>query len=278
MERERISITVRKPLLKKIDSMVDGMKIRNRSHAIEFLLSKSLSPFVSKAVILAGGPGTRMRPFSYEIPKSLIPVQGKALLQYTIELLKQHGIVDIVISIGHLGDKIREYFGDGDRYGVNIQYIQQSSEVGTGGALAGTVGYFTKEPFVLVHGDILIDIDLQELISFHQEHEYCVSMALTSVQNPSEFGMVSVRGNNVVAFSEKPDKDKSSSHLINAGLYICNPAIFDYLPPSGSFSLERDIFPELIRDHKLGAYMFDGMWYDVSTPEIYEQVLKEWRI
>jgi NDP-sugar pyrophosphorylase family protein len=277
MERERISITLKKQLLKKIDSMVDGMKIRNRSHAIEFLLSKSLTPFVSKAVILAGGPGTKMRPFTYEIPKALIPVQGRALLEYTIELLKKNNITDIVISIGHLGDKIREHFGNGGRYGVNIQYVQQAQVTGTGGALAGVSGFFTKEPFVLMHGDVLVDIELQDLISFHQDQDYSVSMALTSVSNPSDFGVVSLRGNAVVAFSEKPKKDKSSSHLINAGVYVCDPEIFDYLPATGECSLEKDIFPQLIQEHKLGGYMFDGMWYDVGTPEIYEQVLKEWR-
>ncbi|HNT29899.1 MAG TPA: sugar phosphate nucleotidyltransferase [bacterium] len=278
MERERISITLRRQLLQKVDKIVDGMKIRNRSHAIEYLLTKALGRGISRAVILAGGPGTNMRPFTYETPKALIPVHNKALLEYTIELLKKNQIVDVIISIGHLGDKVREHFGKGDRFGINIQYVQQPKLVGTGGALAGVAGMFFDEPFILVHGDILIDIDLEDMISFHRDQAALVTMALTSAADPSHYGMVSVRRNEVVGFSEKPDTRSYRSNLINAGLYICDPMLFDYLPPAESFSLEKDVFPQLIDENKLAAYMFDGEWFDVGTPEAYERVLQEWRV
>lgn len=135
MDRKRLTITIKKDLLLKIDKIIDGFRIRNRSHAIEYLLSQTLSPKISKALILAGGRGIKMRPFTYEIPKTLIPVKDKPILEYTIELLKENQIRDITILVGHLGNKIKSYFGDGSNFGVRINYIEEKKPKGTAAPL-----------------------------------------------------------------------------------------------------------------------------------------------
>jgi NDP-sugar pyrophosphorylase family protein len=283
MDRERISITLQRELIKKLDQAVDGTNIRNRSHAIEFYLSKTLMPRVSKAVILAGGPGTSMRPFTSEIPKGLIPIHGRPLLEYSLALLKKYHIQEVVLSVGHLGEQIQQHFGNGDKFGMQITYVHRDGYVGTAGALAAARPFVTNGPFVVMHGDILIDIDLDDMINFHEEHDYLVSMGLTSVNDPSDFGAVQVKRNTVVAFEEKPSIHTPRSHVVNTGVYVMGTDIYKYFPPeaiSSSYpgcSLEKDIFPKLIQQKKLGAYIFAGPWFDIGTPESYERVLREWR-
>ena len=123
MDRKRLTITLKNSLLRRVDETVDGAKIRNRSHAIEFLLSRALPPQIKKAFILAGGEGVKMRPFTYEMPKPMIPFRGKPLLEHTIGFLRKHGIKDYLINIDYLGEKIEKHFGDGSSFGVNIIYI-----------------------------------------------------------------------------------------------------------------------------------------------------------
>src|SRR3989344_3010382 len=134
--KERISITIDRDLVKTVDSKVDGHKIKNRSHAIELLLARALKVHVPrKAVILAGGQGTRLRPLTYEIPKALIPVQGKTLTEHLFDLFKKYGIIEIILSVGHMSDKIKEYFGNGNKFGLNITYLEEKQSLGTAGPL-----------------------------------------------------------------------------------------------------------------------------------------------
>src|SRR3990167_4798522 len=123
MDRDRLTITLKKSVLAKVDDLIDGTRIRNRSHAIEYLITQSLSPKISQAVILAGGKGINMRPFTFEMPKGLFPVGGKPILEHIIDLLRRFDINDIIFSIGHLGEKIQEHFGDGKKFSVNITYV-----------------------------------------------------------------------------------------------------------------------------------------------------------
>jgi len=130
--KERVTITLESTLISELDDTVDGTRIRNRSHAIEFLLRKSLnhrSP--KKALILAGGKGTRLRPITYEIPKPMVPIQGRPLIEHTINLLRKYDVRDITISIGYLGEKVKEYFGDGSKFGVKIRYVIENEPLGT---------------------------------------------------------------------------------------------------------------------------------------------------
>lgn len=275
MDRERLTITLKRDLLKKLDDFIDGSEIRNRSHAIEHLLSHSLLPKIEKALILAGGVGVKMRPLTYEMPKSLIPVHGIPITEYTITLLRDFDIRNIVFAISHLGTKIKEHFDDGSKYGVRISYSEEKKALGTGGALR-LARPLLKERFLVIHGDILVSIDLNEFLNFHESHQGLATMALSTVVDPSDYGTVKLRGGKVLDFIEKPKKGKQVSQLINAGIYIFEPEIFQFIPKSG-LSLLEDVFPKLARQGKLFGFPFEGDWFDVSTPSEYEQALKNWK-
>src|SRR3989338_1461434 len=169
MDRERLTITLHKSILAKVDKLIDGTKIRNRSHAIESLITQSLTTKVSQAVILVGGKGINMRPFTFEMPKGLFPVGGKPILEHIVEMLRKFEVRDIIFSIGHLGEKIKEHFGSGKKWDVRITYVAEEKEAGTGGALRLAQRHITSDTFLVIHGDILIDINLSDFISFHKE-------------------------------------------------------------------------------------------------------------
>ncbi|OGG14887.1 hypothetical protein A2773_01300 [Candidatus Gottesmanbacteria bacterium RIFCSPHIGHO2_01_FULL_39_10] len=276
MDRKRLTITLKKSILSAVDDVTDGTRIRNRSHAIEYLITQSLTPKISHAVILAGGPGLKMRPFTYEMPKSLFPVAGRPLLDYTLELLRKQDIRNVVIVISHLGEKIREYVGSGKKYGLSIDYVKEVKPMGTAGALRDVQKHLSASSFLVLHGDVLVDTDLSDLIAFHKNQEVVATIALTSVVDPSIYGSVRLHGAKIVDFIEKPKKDKQVSQLINSGVYIFEPEIFKYIPTKGVYLLE-DIFPRLAREKKLAGFSFEGQWFDIGTPASYERAIKEWK-
>ena len=278
MDRGRLTITLKKEILKKLDDYIDGSRIRNRSHAIEYVLAKYFAPKLKKALILAGGKGVKMRPFTYEMPKCLIPVNGRPVLDYTIENLRRHDIRDIILSIGYHGEKIREHVGDGGRYGVKITYLEQkSSAAGTAAPLRQAKKLLGAEPFVLYYADVLAKINYDDMFDFHIANDGVTTMALTSVAKSSDWGVVRVQGSKVYSFLEKPDHRKDLSKIINVGIYICEPRIFDYVSASAK-RLEKDVFPKLVEQHKLTGYIFAGQWFDVGNPESYKQAVEEWKI
>ena len=274
-----MTITLKDTLLRLLDELIDGQKIRNRSHAIEILLSQTLLPKQTKVLILAGGEGVNFRPLTYEMPKSLIPVAGKPLLEHTILNLRRHNLTDVTISLGYLGAKIKEYFGDGSRWGLQISYLEQSQNKknGTAQPVKQASERFGGNAFLLVYGDVLTDIDFVELLEYHRGQKNAVAtMALAPVERVSMWGVTKVIGNKIVEFEEKPNSPKTHSHLVNAGIYVMEPAIFKYIHRD-YMRLESDVFPRLADEGKLAAYPFEGKWYDVSNPEIYERVIKEWK-
>lgn len=274
MMRERLTITLKNDILKLVDKIIDGERIRNRSHAIEYLLAKTLVPPQVKVLILAGGQGVSFRPLTYELPKAMIPIKGKPLLEHTLLRLKQFNLTDITISIGHLGDKIKNYFADGSRFGLKISYLQQTGKGGTAKPLKQAEANF-KDAFILIYGDVLTDINYLDLLDFHRSQKGQVAiMALASVEKVSPWGVAKLIGNKIISFEEKPKKISTKSHLVNAGIYALNPSIFKYIA-STSNRLEKEVFPRLAEEGKLIGYPFEGDWYDVSTPKIYEQVIKK---
>jgi NDP-sugar pyrophosphorylase family protein len=273
--RERLTITLRSDLLQEVDGLVDGINLRNRSHAIEILLSKTLeSGKVKTALILAGGKGTRMRPLTYEMPKPMIPLKGKPLVQHIIELCRKYEIRKIILSVGYLHDKIIEHFGDGSHLGVDIKYVIEDEELGTAGPLKLAKNHLTQ-PFLMFNGDVLSNIDLLDMIRFHTEQNSTATIALTQVEDTSSFGVARLRGHKIVGFVEKP-KNGEASKLINAGVYVLQPKVIGYIP-EGKSMLEKDVFPLLAKEGKLSAYPFDGQWFDTGTPEAYEQAIKNWQ-
>ncbi len=278
-QRERITITIRKDLLRSLDNTIDYERIRNRSHAFEVLLSRTFEHETRQAVILASGEGVNMRPFTYEIPKPLIPVNSRPLLEHVIDLLRQHEITNIVITISHLGAKIKNHFKDGSQFGVSIRYAEEKKPSGTGGALLAARPLLDDNQFLVVYGDVLLDLDLTEFLQAHQNQKAAVgTIALTSVADPSAYGAVKLRGTRVVEFSEKPVISSDVSRLVFAGVAGFDSTVFDFFPKrSKQLSLEQHIFPDLIQQGRLFGYPFEGQWFDVSTPEVYERVLKHWK-
>lgn len=276
MDRQRLTITLRKDLLQQIDSAMDGVKLRNRSHTIEYYLSKALGPKIKKVLILAGGQGLKMRPFTYEMPKCMIPVHSQPLLEHIIEQVHDQGIKEIILFIDYLGNKIKDHFGDGSRLGVKITYLESPEPTGTAEPLQRAKNLLGKDPFILMHGDVLAKIDLADLFAFHQTHKDLLTMALTSVADPSAYGAVKLHGEKIVDFQEKIGKGPEVSRLINAGIYVVNPKLVDYIPKSPKSYLEKDVLPNLVKKGHLRGYVFDGAWFDVSTPETYERALREW--
>lgn len=234
MKREQVTVTLRSDILGRVDERIDGIRIRNRSHAIEVLLEKATSVgSIKKAFILAGGKGTRMRPFTYEIPKPMIPVKGKPLVQHIIELLRKHDIRDIILSTGYMSDKIKEHFGNGSKFGVSISYCEEKKEMGTAGALR-LAKDMLDTPFLMFNGDVLSNIDLTDLVRMHNEKKAHATIALTQVDDPSTFGVAKMKGDKILEFIEKPKRGKEPSKLINAGVYAINPEIIKMIPKGHS--------------------------------------------
>lgn len=272
-----MTITLRKELLPQIDKIIDGVKIRNRSHAIEYLLLSSLRPKIKRALVLAGGQGIKMRPFTYEMPKTMLPVHNRPILEYIIELLRNSEVREIAILVGHLSDKIKSHFGDGSKFGVKITYLEEKKAEGTARPLLKVKKLFKNQPFLVIYGDVLADVDLKEFFDFHQEQGGLASVALSSVAEPSPYGVARLRGNKILGFQEKPTKNLKLSRLVSTGIYILEPEVMDYVPNKAYSMLEEDVLPRLAEEGRLFGWPFEGQWFDVGTPEIYERALKEWK-
>jgi len=268
--KERITVTLNKHLLSDLDNLIDGVSIR----AIEFLLKKALNrKKLKKAYILAGGKGTRLRPITYEIPKPMVPIKGRPILEHTIELLRKYDVRDVIITIGYLGEKIKEYFGDGSKFGVKITYIEEDEALGTAGALR-LAKPLLDETFIMFNGDNLVNIDIESLYEFHKQGKAKATIALTTVDDPTSYGVAVLEGPRIKAFLEKPKNPPSK--LINAGVYILEPEIID-LVPKGPSMIETDVFPQILEQGKLFGYPFEGQWLPTDNTERYERAIKEWR-
>lgn len=277
MERERLTITLRNDLLRAVDRTIDGQRIRNRSHAIEFLLAHSLTPQVSRAIILAGGAGVKMRPLTLELPKAMIPVRGRPILEHILDALRRSDIRNVTVLVGALGDKIRNHFGDGSAFGMKVNYVQEGKRSGTAGGLRKAAGSSTGDPLLLIYGDVLADIDLKDMIEYHKDCGALATLAVTSVDKATDWGIVRLHGTRIVSFDEKPKNHVGQSHLVNAGVAVIEPKLLDYIPNAGFSMLERDVFPKLARAGQLAGYLFEGNWFDIATPAIYEEALKSWQ-
>lgn len=272
--KKRVTLTIDKNVLNQVDKNIDRYKVKNRSHAVELLLLKALGENVPKqALILAGGKGTRLTPITREIPKPLVPLHGKPVLEYSLDLFKKFGIKDILISIGFKGEKIKEYFGDGKRFSVNITYIEEAGPLGTAGPLR-LAKKFIKGSFIMCNADELKDIDLVDMFMSHKKTDAAATIALTSVEDTSKYGVAKLAGNKILEFVEKPLKEKAPSNFINSGLYILNPEVVDYVP-KGFAMLENDVFPKLAKEGKLFGYPFSGYWKPIGNLQQYEEAISD---
>lgn len=226
-----------------------------------------------KAVILAGGLGTRLRPVVSGIPKPMAEVLGKPFLAWQIEQLKKFGIIDIIISIGYLGDKIKLYFQNGGRHGIHIKYAEESQPLGTGGALRNASSYLiNEEKFLVVNGDTYLNLGFPDFLRFHEEKDSLITMALAKIERPSKSGFVEIdKENRIVDFVEK----EKGVGLTNAGYLVFNSDIFDYMPDKNKFSLEHDLYPKIVGTKRVFGYLTSQYFRDLGNPEDYEAIKKE---
>lgn len=220
-----------------------------------------------KAVIIAGGFGTRLRPLSCTRPKHLIPLAGRPLLDWTLERLANSGIEEIVFAVNYMADAFSKRYGK-SAFGMKTNYCQESEPLGTGGCVKNAeriIGH--DEDFLLLNGDILSELDYIQLIAKHKENKGVATITLHRVKDPSRYGVVELtEKNRIKRFVEKPPKEKAPSNLINAGIYALSPEIFNYIPANKRVSIERVVFPALAENNELFGYKFNGFWIDIGEP------------
>ncbi|MCX6551207.1 MAG: NDP-sugar synthase [Acidobacteria bacterium] len=230
-----------------------------------------------KAILLAGGKGTRLRPLTLHTPKPIVPVFGRAFLNYQIDLVRQVREIDeVVLSLNYQPRRIEEVFGDGRDLGIKISYVVEPSPLGTGGAIKYATGTYS-DTIVVFNGDVMTQIDLGEVIRLHRERKAKATIVLTPVDNPSAYGLVeSDADGNVRRFLEKPKPEEITCDTINAGVYVLEPETFDRIPRDTASSIERSFFPSLVdRNETFIAYVYRGYWIDIGTPEKYAQVHRD---
>jgi NDP-sugar pyrophosphorylase family protein len=271
--KDRITITINKKTLERIDNTIDGINIPNRSIAIEKIINSHFEPTKNKmAFILAGGSGTRLRPLTYEIPKPMMPVNGRPILEYIVDQLKRADFLDIIISVGYLGSRIREYFGDGSKFGVKIRYSEETSPMGTGGAIKKEQNLL-HDDFIVSNGDNLFDFDLNKIYEFHKKNKPLATIALVSRDNVSQFGVVELEGNKIVKFIEKP-KTEQVSHLVNAGVYVLSPSFLNFIP-AGNSNISNT-FEKVAEKKVVDGFIYSGKWLPCDSLDLYEKAIKTW--
>jgi NDP-sugar pyrophosphorylase family protein len=226
-----------------------------------------------KAILLAGGKGTRLRPLTLHTPKPIVPVFDRPFLRYQIDLLRQVPEIDeVILSLNYQPRRVEEVFGDGADLGIHLRYVVEPMPLGTGGAIKFAAGD-DREPVVVFNGDVFTEVDLPSLIALHRERHAQATIVLTPVDNPTAYGLVETdRAGNVRAFLEKPSANEITCDTINAGIYVLDPATFDRIPPDTHYSIERSYFPSLIERHEtFVAHVYRGYWIDIGTAEKYRQ-------
>ena len=201
-----------------------------------------------KAILLAGGKGSRLRPLTLHTPKPIVPIFDRPFLQYQIDLLRQVPEIDeIVLSLNYQPRRIEEVFGDGSDLGIQLRYVVEPTPLGTGGAIKFAAGELRGEPIVVFNGDVLTSVDLPSVLALHRERKARATIVLTPVDNPTAYGLVETDAqSNVARFVEKPSADQIRCDTINAGIYVLEPDTLDRIPKDTVYSNERGYFPSLV--------------------------------
>ncbi len=227
-----------------------------------------------KAILLAGGKGTRLRPLTLHTPKPIVPIFDKPFLSYQIGLLKQLPEIDeVILSLNYQPRRLEETFGDGSALGMRLRYVVEPSPLGTGGAIR-YASQGIDDTIVVFNGDVMTAVDVAAVVRQHKERRAKATIVLTPVDNPSAYGLVECDADgNVRRFLEKPSPDEITCDTINAGIYVLEPDTFDCIPKDSVYSIERGYFPSLVsRGETFCAYVERGYGIDIGTPEKYRDV------
>jgi NDP-sugar pyrophosphorylase family protein len=226
-----------------------------------------------KAVILAGGLGTRLRPLTDNLPKPVVPLGNRPFAEYQIDILKRAGVDEVTFSLGYQSEKIEQTLGDGGRFGIRLNYMTEPEPLGTAGAFAFANRNSDDSVFVL-NGDILTDVNLEAMIEIHRSREAVATLFLKEVSDPTLYGLVDVdESGKVTGFREKPSAEEASKierPLISAGIYLLEPSVSEMIPPNVKYMFEHDVFPTLItRGFQVASYAPECYWRDIGTIENY---------
>ncbi|MBU1879074.1 MAG: NDP-sugar synthase, partial [Chloroflexi bacterium] len=223
-----------------------------------------------KAVVMAGGEGTRLRPLTINRPKPMVPMVNRPMIGHILQLLKRHGITEVIITVQYLAANIQDHFGDGESLGLDIVYSVEESPLGT----AGSVKHAQKhldDTFLVISGDALTDVDLTRIVEYHQQKKAQATLTLYRVPNPLEYGVIITdEDGHIRQFLEKPSWGEVFSDTINTGIYVLEPEVLDYFKPGQVFDFSKDLFPEILdRGQPIYGYVADGYWCDVGSLQEY---------
>src|SRR5438045_1547552 len=230
-----------------------------------------------KAILLAGGKGTRLRPLTIHTPKPIVPIFDRPFLQFQLDLIKKVPEIDeVILSLNYQPRRIEEIFGDGGDTGLSLRYMVEPAPLGTGGAIKYAAEQ-VHDSIVVFNGDVLTEVDLGAVIRLHRERKAKATIVLTPVDNPTAYGLVETDAHgNIRRFLEKPSADEITCDTINAGIYVLEPDTFERIPKDTPWSIEHSFFPSLIeRGETFVGYVYRGYWIDIGTPEKYMQVHRD---
>jgi mannose-1-phosphate guanylyltransferase / phosphomannomutase len=220
-----------------------------------------------KAVIMAGGFGTRLRPLTMNIPKPMVPIVNIPIMHRIITLLKKNGITDIVALVYYQPDVIMNYFKDGKDFGVNITYVRAEADFGTAGSVKNAENFIGEDEFLVISGDVLTDIDLSKAIEYHHDKKSKATIVITRVKNPLPYGIVIVRDSGeIIRFLEKPSWGEVFSDTINTGIYVLDPSVLEFIPYKQEFDFSKNLFPLLLeKKFPFYGYIAESYWRDIGT-------------
>jgi len=225
-----------------------------------------------KGMILAAGEGRRLRPLTNYLPKPMLPVGGRPLLEHILTHLRNCGITNLAINLHHLPQAVIDHFGDGNRWGVRLRYSVEEELLGSAGGVKRLESFF-DEPFVVYYGDLFTRADLRPMIAAHRRGESIATMGLYRVPDPWNRGIVQLdSGGRITRFVEKPPREEAFSNLANAGIYVLEPDVLRYIPPDQPCDFGRDVFPALLADGApVAGYVLDAPLIDIGLPEKYRE-------
>jgi mannose-1-phosphate guanylyltransferase/phosphomannomutase len=229
-----------------------------------------------KAVIMAGGEGSRLRPLTSNLPKPMIPLVNRPMMEHVVTLLRRHGFDEVVVTVAYLANAIRTYFGDGSEFGVKMVYATEQTPLGTAGSVRNAMDVL-DERFLVISGDVLTDIDLSAIVQFHEKKAALATIGLIRVENPLEFGIVITDEDGAIErFLEKPTWGQVFSDTINTGIFVLEPEIFDHIPGGRAVDFSGEVFPALLeKGLPLYRAVATGYWEDVGTLEAYARAHKD---
>lgn len=273
--RSRITITISNDLLSSLDETIDNHTIRNRSQAIETALRQVLTPTVNTAVVLAGGSLSEHPVTKKAVPKALIPIQDVPVIMHILHHLQRYNFKRVIICTNKPSYKLISQEVAADKnLDLDIEYSIEPKRLGTGGALKHASEKLGQQPFLLIHGDVLTDINLDELIQFYNSNNQKSVIAIKPRPGRLSYGRVFLEGNTVIDFQEP--KETSPVSLVNTGIYIFDPSVLQLMPKDEVFSIEEQVIPKLVKAGQAIGSVFQGIWFDVSESESYQEANERW--